>query len=401
MNGSRVMWALPLVGALSFAACDKGEPFTPPDCRENARVVGRVLQEDGSFRYPDYLIQTIAVVWNMEYEVNDVTIVEGFHPIRLLVPDDVTSIGITLQSEDANPVLTEIRAEGETFFGLNPTQLPLTKASTTWPSAVSIVLPNNEKTSVTGKCVEVWVAATDTTAEDRAELFVTSRRGEGAQLNLHFVIADEVALDEETLDAVVARTARYFEGAFTLGTPTVERLPMDAIQDLREQSVHELAAYLPDDINRLQVLVVDELIGDDGSSVRFFSPGLPGTPFLGLNTSSIRLALSEHLNADGTALSTDFLGDSLARAITQMFGLFHVTEASGKDVDPIGDTPQCLASEYDRDQNGVVSPAECAQAGADNLMFWTATPGIGLRLSAQQNAVLRNHPVVLAEGEIR
>jgi hypothetical protein len=58
--------------------------------------------------------------------------------------------------------------------------------------------------------------------------------------------------------------------------------------------------------------------------------------------------------------------------------------------DGLPDTPECR---LDRDLDGDgLQPQECADAGADNLMFWATTNGTVL--TGQQRALLRSAVVL-------
>ena len=402
LGRSARLGGLLLVGGI--AACGENPAPNEPTCEDNARVVGRIVDEDGTERFPDYLIQTFPIEWNMEEVLDDTTttLVEGFYPVRLQIPEDVTSVGITLAAPGARPLLMGISAGDDTFFALSPTQRPLTKANVAWPDAVSVVLPNNEATTVSGRCLEVWVGALDAHVDDPAQMYVTSRRGHGDALNLNFLVSSALDVDDDAILRVAARAARFFEPAFTAGEVSIERVelpPTLSVEEPLEPYLVDLRGELSD---RLSVALVESLtVDDDEHFARFFSPGLPGAPFAGLESSVLRLAVGEHRDASGIGLQEDFLGDSLAQAVAQMLGLFPVTEPSGLDADPIGDTPQCLARDFDANDDGVVDAIECADDGADNLMFWSWTPGRALHLTEQQLAALRNHPVVLADGEVR
>jgi hypothetical protein len=94
----------------------------------------------------------------------------------------------------------------------------------------------------------------------------------------------------------------------------------------------------------------------------------------------------------GIAIATDMmdgdatrLGRTLAHEIAHYLGLFHTSEADGSVFDALDDTPECR-SDRDADRNGL-SVADCAGAGADNLMFWALSTGT--KLTAAQREVLR------------
>jgi len=84
------------------------------------------------------------------------------------------------------------------------------------------------------------------------------------------------------------------------------------------------------------------------------------------------------------------LGRVLAHEAGHFFGLIHTSEADGLVVEPLPDTPECPV-DRDSDGDGFLLPAECAGAGADNLMFWAAS---GDSMSADQAAVVRTSPAL-------
>jgi hypothetical protein len=111
--------------------------------------------------------------------------------------------------------------------------------------------------------------------------------------------------------------------------------------------------------------------------LRGIAGGTPGA--LGLLGSSL----------SGLALALDTVG--LAQADRAMFheaghqlGLFHTSEHDGSSIEPLRDTPMCGADQ-DLDADGTLRASECAEHGADNLMFWEGT---GDALSAEQAAIL-------------
>jgi len=107
--------------------------------------------------------------------------------------------------------------------------------------------------------------------------------------------------------------------------------------------------------------------------------GMNGTP-----TSGVIIAVDVHDPA------VDDLGLTIAHEVGHFLGLFHTTEADGSIVEPLPDTPRCPPAR-DADGDGYVIPAECADAGGYNLMFWA---GVGDGLSPQQGDVLAHAPLL-------
>ena len=78
-------------------------------------------------------------------------------------------------------------------------------------------------------------------------------------------------------------------------------------------------------------------------------------------------------------------------------GLFHTTEATGTEFDPLPDTLQCPVGTYDTNRDGQVSDTECASRDGRNVMFWlsdsTGRNPHTTFTSNQQFVLLRNPAV--------
>jgi hypothetical protein len=142
--------------------------------------------------------------------------------------------------------------------------------------------------------------------------------------------------------------------------------------------------------DNLNWFFVDGLTGPDGSTLLGAASGVPGSPARGLGTSGIAVGVA------GWPRSAMHLPATLVHETGHALGLFHTTESDGLAFDPIPDTPECHASDYDKNQDGLVDATECAQADAPNLMFWTTDHAAGaqVRLTKQQQFVMLRHPSV-------
>jgi hypothetical protein len=113
--------------------------------------------------------------------------------------------------------------------------------------------------------------------------------------------------------------------------------------------------------------------------------GIPGPPAMhGTAGSGIAVAVDMMMGNPGA------FGRTLAHELAHYLGLFHVSEADGSVLDNLADTPECRAAR-DLAGNGL-DREDCAEHGADNLMFWAKAPGIVL--TEQQRAVLRANPIL-------
>lgn len=84
--------------------------------------------------------------------------------------------------------------------------------------------------------------------------------------------------------------------------------------------------------------------------------------------------------ADPLAGDPERLGRTLAHELGHAFGLFHTTEVNGEVFDPLPDTPVCPKERLEAD--------DCAELGADNLMFPT-TSANAATLTDDQITVIR------------
>ena len=78
-------------------------------------------------------------------------------------------------------------------------------------------------------------------------------------------------------------------------------------------------------------------------------------------------------------------------------GLVHTTEEEGETFDLFTDTPECRASEFDSNGDGLVEDFECdGVADGDNFMFWLEG---GPEISAGQAWAMRRHPFFYVVGQ--
>lgn len=296
--------------------------------------------------------------------------------------------------------------EGEELFDLDEVlngRGSLNPVSNVGP-LVPILLPNNPALTGYQSGLEIDFFVSSTT---RVSSLVAAR-APGTQrvldLNLFYVGA---GMDDE-------------EGGFHPGAPQVAGLLSD-LRAMYEGVGITLGTVRQIDVvgelrDELSVLETEVVRDGAGNTVGLEVPGLDqlfelsiGLEYGGINlflvsdmgdllgiAGGIPGALGVHgTPASGVAIALDVVGLEQAPAVamhemSHQMGLFHTSEFDGSSVEPLADTPACLT---DRDQNGdgVLVPAECRGAGADNLMFWS---GAGLKLSAEQRRVLQTSIVL-------
>ncbi|MDH5477669.1 MAG: M43 family zinc metalloprotease [Nitrospinota bacterium] len=120
--------------------------------------------------------------------------------------------------------------------------------------------------------------------------------------------------------------------------------------------------------------------------------GIPGPVQKGTPNSGVILNTFGGLySMSGSDLNLQ--GFTLAHEADHYLGLYHTTERDGTEFDFLDDTPQCPSWQFDRNNDGLVSPIECIQMDGQYLMFWAAGPIIQDKSSSKQAEVKRRHPM--------
>ncbi|TXD37767.1 hypothetical protein FRC98_08755 [Lujinxingia vulgaris] len=131
---------------------------------------------------------------------------------------------------------------------------------------------------------------------------------------------------------------------------------------------------------------------DDAPSLGILgiSCGLPGAPTRpGVARAGAAIALA-YLN-----YSPEIFGETVAHEAGHYLGLFHTTERTGADFDPLDDTPECPAPRP-LGEDEFMGPDDCIGRGADNTMFWTSFSQGGRQttLTPHQRFVLMNNALI-------
>ena len=124
----------------------------------------------------------------------------------------------------------------------------------------------------------------------------------------------------------------------------------------------------------------------DGASILGLSGGPPGIAAHGGTSKS-----GVVINVANIVASPDQVGLIMAHEGGHFLGLFHPTENDMSGEDQLGDTPVCAT---DTDADGTLTSAECADAGADNVMWPSAQVGTATTFSDDQAWVVARNPIV-------
>ncbi|MFT3921336.1 MAG: hypothetical protein QM778_02250 [Myxococcales bacterium] len=365
----------------------------------------------------DALAPVMACVRNLAFE-SDVTVQSG--PVAHTSSDrDLVSLdmpatqGTTMLyfKPDCGSSLEvdsiDVRAGGSVLFSYDDVldgRTALNPVSNMGP-LVPVLIPNNPQV---GAEYESGVAVGVLTSEATGIVSLVAAREPAGQrildLNLFLVGggSDEVPGGFRPGDpGVTSFTDRLRELYAGIGIDLGTVRQIDVVGSLREQ---------------LSVLDSNVVHDDQGNAVGLDVPGLDqlfelsiGVDYGGLNLFLVSdmgdlLGISGGIPgslgvlgtaASGVAIAVDVVGLDQAPIValhemSHQMGLFHTSEFDGTWIEPLSDTPVCTQTS-DQNGDGLLTPAECAGHGADNLMFWS---GSGQRLSDQQRAVLQRSIVL-------
>jgi hypothetical protein len=212
--------------------------------------------------------------------------------------------------------------------------------------------------------------------------------------------------ENNTLNATSAKTDTVFQQAVakvqqiyasvgitcTIDDSSYVDLPGSAslaVIDSREELGQLFAAANGQSKSGLNYFFIDQYAFPNGANVLGISGGIPGAPGL-LGTAHAGVSVAFAIAKDDPAVLTTVM----AHEGGHYLGLFHPTEATGTSFDPLPDTLECPASQYDANGDGKVSPTECVGAGDTNVMFWAVGGQTQETLTEDQKFVLMRNPLV-------
>jgi hypothetical protein len=224
-------------------------------------------------------------------------------------------------------------------------------------------------------------------------------------LNMFFVgiqgLTATTAATDQRFQSLVSRLRTVLgNAAVTLGE--VRYFDIDGVDADRYRIVDTGDGWEVDEHAELLALTERLAVDNTGVSV-FFVQGFTGWGLLGkaggvpgaalhhgAYNSGVVVSMVEYRNSPNREYGVQATADTIAHELGHQLGLFHTTESNGKSFDPISDTAECPAAQFDGNRDGLVDTQECAARDATNLMFWTSA--YDSRLSVGQRKVLHGNP---------
>ncbi len=360
-------------------------------------------------------------------------------------PISVDSLGSETLSSDGVEVTLDIRA-GAASFALvaqstgSTSELILAETVTTPSGEIVFDFENDisiNRTDATNGLYTMLVPTNPAVTPEEGEWVVKLRSGSAEvdvdlslvmktepatdrllDLNLYFVGLDGMdaasAETDEGFQAILGSISSIFNGAnvsiraISYNDITGGDADTYGVIDSDEEiaGMYQLAGESSE--QALNVYFVNDIaLGAGGLSVLGLAGGVPGPPVLqGTRRSGVTVNMGSYLAVlpDGDQMMIDEATAELeiimAHESGHFLGLYHTVERNGLALpdgeitgeDPLSDTTTCPDT-ADADMDGLLSPAECAADGADNLMFWS--PANDSRaLTAQQGQIVFANPLI-------
>ena len=310
-----------------------------------------------------------------------------------VIPDDILSILIAVEQGAEYTALNGMTIDGEWLVDLPNAigEAPFYH----WPVEVaSVTMPISNETAAHGGCLALDPVAYADASGQTGELHIVTRRGDSSasSIDVNVFVVGSTDIAEADVMAALTRMSEVYAGggAATIGNVSIATLDWpDPYVDSEGAEANELrATAIGDDPGALNLLFVQDFneVGTLG-----IAAGIPGPNGIsGTAASAVMVAVDTHLDAEGSALLTDLMGETMAHEIGHQIGLFHTSEGDGVGFDPITDTPECT-SDFDLDGDDELTAEECEAADGRNFMFWSSSDEFGqFEMSPIQSAVLRD-----------
>jgi hypothetical protein len=311
--------------------------------------------------------------------------------LYFVIPDDILSLLISVDHGGEYTALNRMAIDGELYVDLpNAIGEP---PFYHWPvGAASVAMPISMQTIPEGGCLAIEpVVYADVTGQTGTLHIVTRREATGPSvIDVEVFVVGETQIADTDVMATVARMGEVYTGGMTAGIGTVSISTLDWPEpyvDFEGETTDELRAAAGGSARAIQILVVQDFTEVGWLGVAAGIPGPNGVP--GTVGSAVIVSVDSHLDFDGTTLLTDLMGETLAHELGHQIGLFHTTEDTGLEFDPIGDTPEC-GLEFDANGDGEMTAEECETADGRNFMFWTSADFGQYEMSPIQAMVIRD-----------
>ncbi|MBI4666242.1 MAG: hypothetical protein HY751_07530 [Nitrospinae bacterium] len=278
-------------------------------------------------------------------------------------------------------------------------------------SAVAFTVPHSGDYSFTPGQWQFQIthyASPDGAPRD-VSIYTIVKNGPGTVINVNVwlvAMSDYAGSSDPNLTVMLDEFKRILAGAgFTVGDVQIKELTGSQAErlTLMDMTTDANNNDWPDDMDELFRL--SSQAGNDymnlflvrhmsGGGILGMAGGIPGPQLIqGTAHSGVAVNMMGGLTRM-TEAHLLLQGATMAHELGHFLGLFHPTESDGAQFDPISDTPECPASQYDSDHDGQVTAEECQQAGGDNLMFWAAASFTQEQVSGMQRKVISLNPAV-------
>lgn len=323
--------------------------------------------------------------WDFAWDTEDSGYSLLSQPIVIAVPDDVSALTVSIEHRGETTGFDRVRFN-DVLVATSYEEPALTVFDGD-SYVATLLMPNNERTRLTEGCLYVEPYANGSFSGEEFTVTVGMRRGSpGTTLGVNIAIIGGTEItDAEIEEAINVVDAIYAGGgAPAIGAVDLYEVEGPSVVDAEGTELDDIRAASYDSPDRINIILVSSFTE---SGTLGIASGIPAPPFSGTASSGLVIAVDEHLNADGTALDTQMLGETIAHELGHMMGLFHTTEAEGGEYDVIADTARCPDDADDGD--GEFTAEECADYDGRNLMFWTAGEFSQTQLSSVQAEILR------------